>query len=173
MLLILFLSQHLFVTSLQGRVLPNFEEESSRQVIPQLLARSVEELNRWLVPTPMIRASSSYDLVPQVARKIHDGGLMARHLPLTRLVKRGRETEGLWGPGGARVGRAPERVQGLMQVFKPFFARSSPQIIRTVQHTGFLERIFKWSDNNRTVKRKTPIQYVRSRTNICYSYKTL
>ena len=110
MLLILFLSQHLFVTSLQGRVLPNFEEESSRPVIPQLLARSVEELNRWLVPTPMIRASSSYDLVPQVARKIHDGRLMARHLPSTRFVKRGRETEGLWGPGGkagVRVGSRP------------------------------------------------------------------
>ena len=61
MLLILFLSQHLFVTSLQGRVLPNFEEESSRPVIPQLLARSVEELNRWLVLAPMMRASSFYD----------------------------------------------------------------------------------------------------------------
>ena len=143
MLLILLLSQHLFVTSLQGRVLPNFEEESSRPVIPQLLA----ELPRWLVLAPMIRASSFYDLVPQDVRKIHDGGLMPRHLPFTRLVKRGRETEGLWGPGGragARVGRAPERVQqGLMQVFKPFFARSSPQKIGTRQHDGSLERIFK------------------------------
>ena len=135
MLLILLLSQHLFVTSLQGRVLPNFEEESSRPVIPQLLA----ELPRWLVLAPMIRASSFFDLVPQDVRKIH--------LPFTRLVKRGRETEGLWGPGGragARVGRAPERVQqGLMQVFKPFFARSSPQKIGTRQHDGSLERIFK------------------------------
>ena len=146
MLLILFLSQHLFVTSLQGRVLPNFEEESSRPVIPQLLAKSGAELNKWLVSSPMMRASF-YDLVPQVVRKIHDKGLMARHLPLTRLVKRGRETEGLWGPGGragARVGRAPERVQGLMQVFKPFFAgRSSPRMIGTGQHDGSLERIFK------------------------------
>ena len=158
MLLILFLSQHLFATSLQGRVLPNFEEESSRPVIPQLLARSGAELNRlahgsyWhgamirAMITAMIRGSSFYDLVPQVVRKIHDWGLMARHPPLTRLVKRGRETEGLWGPGGragARVGRAPERVQGLMQVFKPFFARSSPRIIGTGQHDGSLERIFK------------------------------
>ena len=146
MLLILFLSQHLFVTSLQGRVLPNFEEESSRPVVPQLLVRSGAKLNRWLVPTPMIRASSFFDLVPQVVRKIHDGGLMARHIPWTRLVKRGRETEGLWGPGGragARVGRAPERVQGLMQVFKPLFARRSPQIIGTGQYDGSLERIFK------------------------------
>ena len=147
MLLILFLSQHIFVTSLQGRVLPNFEEESSSPVIPQQLARSGRELNRWSVPALMIRASSFYDLVPQVVRKIHDWGLMARRPPLTRLVKRGRETEGLWGPGGragARVGRAPERVQqGLMQVFKPFFARSSPQKIGTRQHDGSLERIFK------------------------------
>ena len=147
MLLILFLSQHIFVTSLQGRVLPNFEEESSSPVIPQQLARSGRELNRWLVPALMIRASSFYDLVPQVVRKIHDWGLMARRPPLTRLVKRGRETEGLWGPGGragARVGRAPEKVQGLMQVFKPFFARrSSPRMTGTEQHDGSLERIFK------------------------------